>query len=966
MLKITYNLTWHHNNEPPRMTNIKSDIGGNRDEAFSLIQGLAINFESYRPRFLEPSYLESQARLDFIDKFWMALGWDVRHTEQRNPYMQEVRVEASHPSESGRKRPDYAFYLAPEFREPRFFVEAKRPGIDLDSPDPLLQAIRYGWNAGLPLVILHNVSELLVVDSRYRADAASVSRRVVARFELSALQDEEIFDKLYFLLSRDAVAGGSLFAFVEALPSTRRKPTQHGLFKGGYRAIDISFLETLEEWRDQLARSLKNRNAWLDGPTLTEVTQRILDRLVMLRFLEDKGIETRIGVETIAQRGESWSNFQTASRQLDSIYNGIVFKHHSLIDGSKLDVDDAAFLQICDELDPRTSEYDFVQIPIQILGSIYERFLGKVIVTTEKRARIEERPEVRKAGGVYYTPTHIVHYIVDATLDPLVSGKSYNDIRKVRIIDTACGSGSLLIASFDKLIMAAADWFNRNPDKARMAGCIQTESGDWRLSLAQKRELLVSCIYGVDLDHQAIEVAQLSLFLKLLEEETASSTQPGQQEFEQALLPSLAYNIVNGNALIDVDFYEGDILPKNDLALKPIPLKRSFPKVFEEGGFSAVVGNPPYLFITEISEDEKTYFQRRYLSTEYRFDIYGIFIERAATEILRPGGRLGYIIPHTLLANDSFEKARRLLLEKGFIDQVVDIGPGVFQGASNETMVFVYENAKPGRRRTQVLITSAKIFPQASKTFTLKQEQWAENPKAAWLVHVDADASRLLKAMDAAPRRLGDLCTVNQGLRTGDNAKYLSTAKQSGSKWERAAGGAQIQRYLPIQDGLWVLYDPEKLDAPRRRELFDRPEKIVVQEIRNISLPQRIVATLDRNQTFCLQSTNVIGLKPGVNVDLRFLIGILSSALMNHYFRLRFPANNHIASNQLAALPIPLATPAEENRIGALVDAVIDATTGLHDAHAEHEIVALKNRCSVLEEQINRAVCNLFGVQPEQ
>ncbi|WP_018079485.1 Eco57I restriction-modification methylase domain-containing protein [Thiobacillus denitrificans] len=945
------------------MKNTESVIGGGRDEAFSLIQEIVSDFESFRTRFVEPSYLESQARVDFIDKFWIALGWDVRHTEQRNPYMQEVRVEASQPSETGRKRPDYAFYLAPEFREPKFFVEAKRPGVDLNDPNHLLQCIRYGWNAGLPLVILHNVAELLVVDSRFRADAGSVGQRVVAKFDLPSLRDDTTFDKLYFLLSREAVGGGSLHAFVDALPTSRRRPSQHGLFKGGYRAIDISFLETLEEWREQLARSLKNRNSWLDGPSLTEVTQRVLDRLVMLRFLQDKGIETRIGIETIAQKGASWGNFQSASRQLDSIYNGIVFKHHPLIDGTKLDVDDASFLQICDELDPRSSEYDFVQIPIQILGSIYERFLGKVIVTTDKRARIEDRPEVRKAGGIYYTPTHIVHYIIDATLDPLVAGKSFGEIKKLRIIDTACGSGSLLIASFEKLIMASAEWFNKNPDKARAAGCIQTESGDWRLSLAQKRELLVSCIYGIDLDHQAIEVAQLSLFLKLLEEESATSTSLGQREFEQALLPSLTYNIINGNALIDVDFYDGDLLPKNDLALKPIPLKRSFPKVFEDGGFHAVVGNPPYLFITEISEEEKGYFQRRYKTTEYRFDIYGLFIERAATEILRPGGRLGYIIPHTLLANDSFEKARRLLLSVGFIDQVVDIGPGVFQGASNETMVFIYENAKPGRRRTQVCVTESKNFPKPAKSFVLKQDLWEKNPKAAWLVHVDADAAQFLKVMDAAKRRLGDLCTVNQGLRTGDNAKYLSTAEMKGGKWERAAGGAEVQRYQPIQDGLWVLYDPALLDAPRKRALFDRPEKIVVQEIRNISLSQRIVATLDRQRTFCLQSTNVIGLKPGIDVDLRFLLGVVNSAVMNHYFRLRFPANNHIASNQLAALPVPLSTPAEEKRIGALVDAVISATEQLLHSMSEHERTALRNRLGALEEQINRAVCNLFGVQ---
>lgn len=941
-------------------------IGRNRNEAFSLIGDLIANFNRYEAKFTDASYLESKARADFIDKFWMALGWDVWHLEQNNPYEQEVQIEESQPTESGRKRPDYCFFTAPEFRDPKFQVEAKRPGIQLPDADAMLQAARYGWYAGLPVVILHNFIDLLVIDSRFRADANSVLRRVVAKFNIASLLKDDEFNKLYWLLSREAVRSGSIAAFAGTLQTTKRATAQHGLFQGGYRPVDVALLGTMEEWRDQLARSLKNRNAWLDGPTLTEVTQRILDRLVMIRFLEDKGIENRIGIETIAQKGVSWSNFQKASRQLDSIYNGIVFKHHSLIDEGKLIVDDGAFLSVCDELDPTlaSSDYNFAQIPIQILGSIYERFLGKVIVATDHRARIENRPAVIKAGGIYYTPTHIVHYIVDAAIGPLVANKSYTELKKLRFIDTACGSGSFVIAAFDKLIMAAADWFNRNPDKARAAGCIPVGNG-WRLSLAQKRELLVSCIYGIDLDHQAIEVAQLSLFLKLLEEETAGSTHVGQKEIEQALLPSLAYNIVNGNALIDVDFYADDLYPENDLSLRPIPLKRTFPKVFEAGGFDAVVGNPPYLFITELGDEEKRYFQKRYRSTEYRFDIYGLFVERAMTEVLKPGGRLGYIIPHTLLANDSFTKLRKLLLSEAFIDEVLDIGPGAFQKAKNETMVLVAEKNSPGRRKTHVRVTDAKSFPFPKKDFKIKQGLWADNPNAAWLVNVDPNAASFLSVIDAAPHRLGDLCTVNQGLRTGDNAKYLSETLIKGAKWERAAGGSDVQRYLPIQDGLWVYYDTDLLDAPRKRSLFDRAEKIVVQEIRNISLQQRIVATLDRKQTFCLQSTNVIGLKPGVNVDLRFLMGVLSSALMNRYFRLRFPANNHIASNQLAAIPVPNPTPSEEKRISILVDQLLEVTERLHAATAEHQQRALEIQCAALDEQIERMVSNLFGVQYE-
>lgn len=932
-----------------------------RDKAFASVRVLAERYLQYETQYRSSSYLESQVRLDFLDEFWVALGWDVRHTQQFNPYRQEVRVEKSQDvGEQGRKRPDYTFYLEPEFRDPKFIVEAKRPGVALTDPDPLLQAIRYGWNAGLSVVVLHNFAEFVIVDTRSRPDPRTAQSKVLLNLSILQLRDQEHFDKVFYLFSRPAVADGALLRFSQSLPTPRRAQAQMGLFQGGYRAIDLDFLETLEEWRDHLARNLKNHNHWMDSAALTECTQRILDRLVLLRFLEDKQIETRITINSINQKHHVWSNFQKASRQLDSIYNGIVFKYHPLIDGAKLHVDEVAFAEICGALDPSVSDYDFAQIPIQILGSIYERFLGKVIVATDKRARVEERPEVRKAGGVYYTPTHIVHHIVDGTLGPILSGKSFDALKKLKLCDTACGSGSFLIAAFDALVQAAAAWFNENPQKAKEAGCIPVDGG-WRLSLTQKRELLVSCVFGMDLDHQAIEVAQLSLSLKLLEDETAGSAFFGQQEIEQALLPSLAYNIIWGNALVDVDFYESDMFPEADLKLKPTAITRSFASVFKQGGFDAIVGNPPYLFITEISQEEKDYFNRRYQTVEYRFDIYGLFIERAVTELLVKGGRLGYIIPHTLLANDSFTKLRELLLENTTLVEVTDIGPGVFQGAKNETMVFVLEKSPAGRKKVSVTVTSAKTFPTPTKSFSIKQSDWLANPGHAWLVNVDSDAAELLSKMEDGTSSLGTYCTVNQGLRTGDNEKYISDVNK-GAPWEPVAGGKEVARYSPLKTGQFVLYDPRKLDAPRKRELFDRPEKIVVQEIRNISLARRIVATLDTSRTFCLQSTNVIGLKDGADVDLYFLLGVINTNLVNHYFRLKFPANNHIASNQLAAIPIPTAKPADQSRVRKLVEAIIKANEELRATEAPLQRETMLARVLAIDTQIERIVCGLYGV----
>ena len=195
--------------------------------------------------------------------------------------------------------------------------------------------------------------------------------------------------------------------------------------------------------------------------------------------------------------------------------------------------------------------------------------------------------------------------------------------------------------------------------------------------------------------------------------------------------------------------------------------------------------------------------------------------------------------------------------------------------------------------------------------------------RAAWLVRASIGSVAVLERMLKQPKLLGDFCTANQGLRTGDNERFLSETKR-GKTWEPAAGGKQIGRYCPIPEVL-VRYEPALLDAPRRAEIFTSLEKIVVQEIRNISLHRRIVATLDISKTFCLQSTNVVNLRPGVELSLRYLLGILNSRAVNYFFRCRFPGNNHIPSNQLLRIPIPLPPTTQiETRIAGLVDAVLD------------------------------------------
>ena len=470
--------------------------------AFSRISELTENFHSSRQAFLESSYSESQARIDFIDKFWIALGWDVNHEREKNPYRQEVRIERNIKiTEYGNtrtKKADYAFFAAPNFRDVKFYVEAKKPSRNLDNGDDYFQTIRYGWSSQTPLAVLTDFEQFRVIDCRYKPNISTAINFGLeeVKFEYSDYADETKFRKIYHLFSRESVIDGSLDDYVKNMPKRGRAAKQGKLFPVAIqKSVDESFLDDLDSYRNDLARAFKNKNSELNGDELTEAVTRTLDRLVFIRFLEDKLIEP----DTLIDKFTSWRDFVRTCHNLESRYNGVVFKPH-FIDSPDFNVDEKVFADVCEEISPQDSSYNFNYIPVHILGSIYERFLGKVIVATDKRAHVEEKPEVRKAGGVYYTPEYIVRYIVENTIGKLIEKKTPAEIAEMNFADIACGSGSFLLGVYDYLLRYHTGYYNETfsaktrteerQREARKDGCIQNKDGSFTLSIAQRREIL--------------------------------------------------------------------------------------------------------------------------------------------------------------------------------------------------------------------------------------------------------------------------------------------------------------------------------------------------------------------------------------------------------------------------------------------------------------------------------------------
>jgi Alw26I/Eco31I/Esp3I family type II restriction m6 adenine DNA methyltransferase len=967
------------------------------DESFNRVRQLVAKFRQGQQHYLSPAYNEAEARQDFIDDFWMALGWDVRHQAQSNPYEQEVKVERN-VNVSGRgKRADYAF-LAPNFRDVQFFVEAKKPSRNIDNRDDYFQTIRYGWNSHTPLAALTDFEQFRVLDCRYKPDIDTVLQRAVKKYHFTEYEDPERLREIYHLFSREAVRRGSLERFAEALPKISGKAARRAPFGGGFQSIDESFLQELDRYRDRLARSFKSCNPWLDSAGLTEVTQRALDRLVFMRFLEDKLIERQPLLESFGTKGTAWQDFIAASRRLDQVYNGIIFKRHDLLDSADFRIDEAVFEQVRERLSHANSPYDFNAIPIHILGSIYERFLGKTIVATGGEARVEAKPEVRKAGGVYYTPEYIVRYIVENTVGKLIAGKTPEQIAEMRFADIACGSGSFLLSVYDLLLAYHTTYYNRNKtsrDKGVKAGCLKRDDGTLQLSLWQKQRILVNNIYGVDIDRQAVEVAQLSLYLKLLEEETTASSRAYQLEFGQRLLPSLNQNIVSGNSLIGLDILRGRLFDdEEERKLNAMDFKSVFGDVMKRGGFDAVVGNPPY----DVMEKERGESSWPHTAlNEYvrvredykaalggKLNLFRFFIIQCLS-LTRDAGKVGMIVPLALLADISCARTRRHLLlstddlEADCFPQKDNPSRRVFAGAKLSTMIFAATKSasvSPESARIRVRVYAANSFKDERRESVIHLTDTAIiDPVNTPIPLVDATDWTLCKRVYSLPsaRRLGEVedFSVTRGeINQTIYRQYIT----DDSSMARLLKGVEVGRYYTrerLSQGHREWFDEKRfLESNARKPVVDK-QRVAIQRITGVDERLRLVATLITPPAYFADSTNsIICVKPD-SYRLEYLLGLLNSWFFQWRFKIT-STNNNVGTNELESLPfrtIDFSDPEDKARhdlMVRLVEQMLSAKGLLARAHTDRDKAYYENKCAALDRQIDLLVYELYGLSGEE
>ncbi len=984
------------------------------------------SFEHGLGEFKSSGYVEAQLRDDFLNPFWRSLGWDLENQAGLVQTKREVEIESRTEIGGRQKRADYLFRAE---GQDRFVCEAKKPAEELNARHAF-QAKRYAWNKGVALAVLTDFEEfkLYIVGGRpYQAEPLAGLWKTW-HFRQLPLMAREIWD----LLARDTIAAGSIDQVIESLPKApagKGKARQQWLVKPDRsRALDVEFLNVLDEARRDLGFDLlrnNDRTDLLEDNKLNEAVQRIIDRILFLRICEDRDIDTGVLLESIDQtwgrnyhkedvvrahqqplelreeppadfgfsglrapKDSLWRAVVRHFRALDRrppshvpFFNGNLFKPHF---SEELVVSDGWLAEFIADLSDEESPYLFSYIPVEILGTIYERFLGKVVRPQGRGVTIEEKPEVRKAGGVYYTPRYIVQYIVAQTVEKLLREASPEASLKLHFLDPACGSGSFLLRVFEAVCEHWEKWLIDRPDERKKKWCwVDETTGAVHLTMALKRQILTSSVFGVDLDPGAVEVTQLSLYLKMLENENRN-TITHQRELlpndDDPLLPPLENNIKCGNSLIASNF---SMIPEDLVRVRVFDWNVGFKDIMKTGGFDAVVGNPPYIFTRNqgIAEDEKEYFYQAYKHQSIQLNTFGIFVEKSL-ELLRQDGALGFITPNNWLTIDTFARLRAFMLASTSQLKVVNILERVFEAADVDTCVVVFQKGKPDT------LTIAEMSGQ-KVVFTRTLPPSNVQPPS-YIIQIsllkDAKAQSLLTKIERASEPLSFYATVSTGLKayqTGKgkpaqtdqlkNQRVFHAASKRNKTYGRYLDGVDVCRYWLGWSGEWLSYG-DWIAEPRHSVPF-AGERILVRQIP--ASPPYLVHGVFTSEEFYNDINSMIIFAPSQGVSLKFLLGIINSRLVSFWFQKKFDKLQRkifpqFKVKELAEFPIAkmdLSKQAGQTRhdqVVALVDKLLGLISKLRQARSESERQTLQNAVTAADQQLDALVYELYGLTEKE
>ena len=608
----------------------------------------------------------------WINELLSIFGWDVMDTSQ---ILQEkvLSTEEKRRIEeigSTSTRPDYTFKLN---NQKLTFLDAKAVSVNIETSNTSAFQIKsYGWSIIAPCAFLTNFEELAIYDCTYipnQEQAANLGR--------TYLKIDEYVDS-FEILENHLLKTNIINANLEKLYSNTLKNVS-SIQK---LTPDFVFAEQLSKFRLSLAKNIVERNTALinnNNELLSYLTQVIINRIIFIRICEARRIE-RDGLLLSFLENDFWASFKASSyNEFFDHYDGPLFDR--INDLQTLEIDNLVIKELIDLL-YYPSPYRFEVIPTKLLSDIYEIFLSKKLVIENGEVSEKLKLEYIKTNGAISTPQFLVQDLLKRTiLKEKLLEQGYEGLLNTKILDFACGSGIFLIEAFDYLQDIIIEYFTQEPSTDYSLIFFQNTDVT-TLTIEGKRQLISNCIYGVDIDPEAVEVARMSLSLKVVD---SSEYYENYQEigiYGSQILNNIGNNIKCGNTLVSTDISTKypQILIDQDQLFRTNAFDFNSPTGFfeifnEKGGFDYIIGNPPYVEVKNYNVDYPIMHQ--YLKDEYqttkngKIDLAVAFMERAIS-ILNNEGKLGLIVQRRFFKTDYGKKFREYITSEKLLSQVIE------------------------------------------------------------------------------------------------------------------------------------------------------------------------------------------------------------------------------------------------------------------------------------------------------
>lgn len=592
----------------------------------------------------------------WIDELLSLFGWDVQNTQQvlTEHTLNKTERARIHEIGSTNTRPDYTLVNG---RVKLAFVDAKSMDVNIENDKSAAFQIRsYGWSIGAPFSIVTNFEQLAIYDCSVMPDVndnADYARRYLLKYD----QYEEMSAILETFIGRSNVISGNTI-----------------IVRSKGNALDERFSSMLGNVRKDFAKAILLHNPINNTKLLSYYVQTIINRILFIRVCESRGLETDGLLQQFATQG-FWNAFKESSyADFYEHYDGPMFKRIPPL--QSLIIDNDVFEQFVKQL-YYPSPYRFDVIPLKTLSDIYDLFLGYELVVEGDEVTDALRAEFKKSNGAVTTPASIVNQVIGCTLqETTLSNLSVQELLSLTIADIACGSGAFLVGVFDylekELIKRVAHGEDIEPDYVTQV------DGRYLLTVKGKRAIINNCLFGVDINPEAVEVAKMSLSLKIIDSYTPTDFEAvgilGSQ-----ILKDVGANIKCGNSLVGVDIYEmcpSIVENVNQLqATNAFDWHAEFPTIFEKGGFDYIVGNPSYVEVKNYNEALPymfVYIKQTYSSGKNgKTDLAMPFIEQGV-RLLNNHGRLGYIVQKRFFKADYGKGIRKYLTSGHFLNGIYD------------------------------------------------------------------------------------------------------------------------------------------------------------------------------------------------------------------------------------------------------------------------------------------------------